>query len=594
MQKMRWIIDNPKEDVGAFISFILAIFPLSFVTNSYLFAMKNMEQNKGVENVQNVFLYVLLFLIVGLMFILVYILNSTIKIKAPRYSLLFILGIKKKDFWKILYKDYFVRLLLMGIKSTIIINFVSICMANIIWNRKNKVLLIHFMLNYFISTGLVCVILILLILMAVTVAFYYSLNKEMIDFWEGLNQNITFKYDNRLLYYLKPILGVFVESLVIVFCLDYRTIYYAAILQIISFYLIVSSTECLRWITKCTPRKGYRSIISSHTIMYQYKLNSKLIMVIYLLSFIVAFVVGGFILSDLSDKTQINYQEKYPYEYVIYGKSINFSQKSYPFFQGKTEEGKEVAIFSLSSYENITKRKEILSEDEIIYISQHSSEDFQPLSGKQDLKVYFNSKEVNYTIKDSRWDIIFGENISPELENILIVNDNEFKINATNKIDLWYGNRHDFVIEKGTHVWNRTEAIAVEKEGNRYVMSLVYIIGIFLMLEGQVIILIKQIVNHSTITQKYRLLYTLGISQKDKKKYFFEEIRKVSFYPTMLGFLRGFLLLGIIYFYQENLINNVFVYYLALCIIALLIQYGGYFGIALLMLKLYKHDLGIG
>lgn len=265
--KIRWAIGCSKEDVGALISLILAIFPLSFVTNSYLFVMRSMEQNKGTDNIQNVFLYVFIFLIIGLLFILIYILVSTIKIKAHRYSLLFILGIKKKDFWKILYKDYFVTLLLIGIKGTITINFVSICMAGILWNRKRPVSLIDFLLNYLIGTGFVCVMLILLILMAVIIAFYYSIKKEMIDFWEGLNQNIAFKYDNRFLYYLKPILGVFVEILVIIFCLDYRTIYYAAILQMISFYLIASSTECLRWIAEYSQKKDYKSIISSHTIL---------------------------------------------------------------------------------------------------------------------------------------------------------------------------------------------------------------------------------------------------------------------------------------------------------------------------------------
>ena len=125
------------------------------------------------------------------------------------------------------------------------------------------------------------------------------------------------------------------------------------------------------------------------------------------------------------------------------------------------------------------KRKEILSEDEIIYISQHSAEDFQPLERKQNLKIYFNSKETDYEIKDSRWEVIFGENISPKLENILVVNNSEFEINATNKINLWYGNRSDIVIEKGNYVWNRTEAIAKEKENNRYVMILVWISGVF-------------------------------------------------------------------------------------------------------------------
>ena len=594
MSKIRWIIDDTRENKGISISFILAIFPLAFITDSYLFAVGNMEQNKGTENIKNIYLYVLFFLIVGLMFVLSYILISTTKLKAPRYSLLFILGIKKKDFWKILYKDYFMTLLQTGIKSAAVIHFLSICMTDFIWNRNEPFLLIDFLLYYFMGIGIVCVMLVFLIFTVIAIAFYYSLGKEMIVFWEGLNRDIVFKYDNKFLYYLKPILGAFVEMLVIVFCLDYRTIYYAAVLQIVSFYLMSTSVGCLRWIAEYKRKKDYRSIISSYAVMYQYKFNSKLIIVIYLLNFIVAFVVGGFILSGLSDKSQKDYQEKYPFEYIVYGKNINFTQKFYPFFEGETEEGKEVAIFSLSSYENITKRKETLSEYEIIYISQHSPEDFRPLEGKQDLKVFFDSKEINYIIKDSRWETIFGENISPELEYILIVNDNEFEINASNKINLWFGNKIDFVIEKGNHVWNRTEAIEQEKESNRHVMILVYVTGLFLLLESQGIILIKLIVNHSAITKKYKLIYTLGVSRKNKKKYFFEEIRKMAFYPAVSGLIRGILLLGIIYFYQEGLSICAFANCLALCGIILLIQYGSYYCIALLMQRLYKCDLGMG
>ena len=153
----------------------------------------------------------------------------------------------------------------------------------------------------------------------------------------------------------------------------------------------------------------------------------------------------------------------------------------------------------------------------------------------------------------------------------MIVNDNEFEINASNKINLWFGNKIDFVIEKGNHVWNRTEAIEQEKESNRHVMILVYVTGLFLLLESQGIILIKLIVNHSAITKKYKLIYTLGVSRKNKKKYFFEEIRKMAFYPAVSGLIRGILLLGIIYFYQEGLSIWAFANCLALCGIILLL-----------------------
>lgn len=59
-------IDNSKEEMMGVISFILAIFPLSFVINSYLVAMKNIGENQGTENIRTVFFYVLIFLIIGI------------------------------------------------------------------------------------------------------------------------------------------------------------------------------------------------------------------------------------------------------------------------------------------------------------------------------------------------------------------------------------------------------------------------------------------------------------------------------------------------------------------------------------------------
>lgn len=583
-------IDNSKEEMMGVISFILAIFPLSFVINSYLVAMKNIGENQGTENIRMVFFNVLIFLIIGLMFIIMYILTSAIKIKAHRYSLLFILGIKKKDFWKILYKDYCITLLLIGVKSTIVVNLICLCMTSAIWSRKKKIFLIDFLKNYFISGSAVCVILVLLILVSVIIVFYHSLKRNMLEFWEGLNENISYNYDTKVFYYLKPILGVCIECVAIIFCLNYHTIYYAAVLQLISFYLISSSTECLRWIVKCKSKRDYKKIITSNAVLYQYKLNSKLIISIYLLNFIVIFVLGGVILSNLSDEIESNYQERYPYEFVVYGKGTNFLKESYPFFQGKTEEGKSIAIFSLSSYEDMVKKKETLSNEEVIYISQNNSEDFKPLEGKKEIKIYFNSEEADYKVKDSRWEIIFGENVSSKLENILVISDYEFKINAIDKWSLWYGDRNNIKIKKGVYVWKRTEAIEIEQKNDQYVLILVCIIGIFLILEGQGIILIKQVINHSSITNKYKLFFSLGMSQKDRKKYFFHEIKNIAFYPMILGCVRGILVLGIIYFYQEGEFSKIFIYYLAVCVLILLIQYGSYYCIAMLIAKLYKID----
>ena len=69
-------IDNSKEEMMGVISFILAIFPLSFVINSYLVAMKNIGENQGTENIRTIFFYVLIFLIIILIILLCTAMNN--------------------------------------------------------------------------------------------------------------------------------------------------------------------------------------------------------------------------------------------------------------------------------------------------------------------------------------------------------------------------------------------------------------------------------------------------------------------------------------------------------------------------------------
>lgn len=175
--KKKGLFQKSKEDIYVCISLILAIFPLSFIVNSYLFSVKNMYENQGKENIQSVLLYMLVFLLIGVTFILIYIICASIKVKASRYSLLFILGIRKKKFWKILYKDYFSTFILAGTISTIIINLVNVFMANIIWNKEDEFVLADICVNYFITIGLIIMILFLIVLVAIIIAFYHSLKK---------------------------------------------------------------------------------------------------------------------------------------------------------------------------------------------------------------------------------------------------------------------------------------------------------------------------------------------------------------------------------------------------------------------------------
>lgn len=311
------------------------------------------------------------------------------------------------------------------------------------------------------------------------------------------------------------------------------------------------------------------------------------------MNFIIAFVIGGFILSDISERNTKNYGARYPYEYVSYGDILDtVCGQTYAFYNLNTED-KTVAVISLSSYKKITKNNILLSKDEILYISQYEAERFKPMEGKRELTLFEGEDVIgqpkSYKIKDSSWEFVIGENIAPQLENIIVIHDSEFeKIQGKYREYIWVGNKDKCISGENIHTWNRSEAIKTEERNNNYILILMYAVGIVLMLEGQGIILIKQIANRASIINRYGLLHMLGAGRKEIRKSFFEEIKSVAFVPTIGGFAVGGLFLLLDCLYQGGVSQDVIGYYLLLCGIALIVQYLGYVCITLLLVRVYR------
>ena len=307
------------------------------------------------------------------------------------------------------------------------------------------------------------------------------------------------------------------------------------------------------------------------------------------LNFISVFIIGGFILSGITQRESDNFEARYPYGYIIWGDEINLQEKyTYHFLQAETEENKKAIIFSTSTYEDITKNEISVSDGKIVYISQRSRETFEPLEGKAQLNIIVNNNMKTYDIETSRWQIIFGDSISPELTNVIIMNDKDYEKIKKNESEIYLGNTAENLTEENTHKWMRKEAIRTEREGNDYVVFIMYIIGIMLIFEEQGIVLIKQILNRSRILYKYNLLYILGIQNKDLKKFFFNEIKTIAIFPLVSGSLVGMFFLCLDIFYQNDFTWDVLNLCLSLCGIMILVQYLGFRCISTLLFKIYN------
>lgn len=582
-QEAQYFLKNRKEEICLCISLNISIFPISFIINSRALIIEELAYG-GMKNLKDIFALVMFSALASFVFISIFTLNSYIKEKATKYYIFFVLGIKNRDFWKAIYKDFFKIVFSTGILSTILCNLVSIGL--IITIEKNKIAFKTISRAFFMTTGGMLILFTLVMIGVSGILYYWNRKKEMLEFWNNINNNTEFTYNSKIRYFVKPVLGIFICILTIICCMQYKTLYWASVLQFISAYFIISSNECLRYINQT---KKYKSILSLNAIINQYGLNTKLIVSMYLLNFISVFIIGGFILSGITQRESDNFEARYPYGYIIWGDEINLQEKyTYHFLQAETEENKKAIIFSTSTYEDITKNEISVSDGKIVYISQRSRETFEPLEGKAQLNIIVNNNMKTYDIETSRWQIIFGDSISPELTNVIIMNDKDYEKIKKNESEIYLGNTAENLTEENTHKWMRKEAIRTEREGNDYVVFIMYIIGIMLIFEEQGIVLIKQILNRSRILYKYNLLYILGIQNKDLKKFFFNEIKTIAIFPLVSGSLVGMFFLCLDIFYQNDFTWDVLNLCLSLCGIMILVQYLGFRCISTLLFKIYN------
>lgn len=529
-----------------FINCAISIFSLCFLVDILVFFH---------ILINDILLEKLLFVIVsGLCFTFVVALRYSfflfVKSLAEKYELLLILGIKAKDFWRLAGKEYLLKVFLLGIKAILISNALCIMISYIVFSGNISITMA---IKQFILTTVYVFLLYTIILLFTMLGIVYNRKKKnLIDFFGQFSRDISKEYKsikNENVKIWKLFLGIVFIILSFVLLVDFRVekMIIAVSLNIIgAFLFIFSDGSLIKKIVKKWKRIYYKKILIWTDLLFQYRINSQLIFILYTLNFFLVYFMGGLIVSTNSVQDSAI---KYPYETVIYSDSNICSQNSYYTLLVGVEGYGSVTAISNNDYNQLKKTEFDLREGEVFFLDEREAEAGLPLDEKEIviLNMEYSENYMNYTVKNAEWEVIFGQSIFPELNGIVVFNDEDFDLLSKNKVGT---EKYIFVSEQVVDMealnlngesksWNRTQQVEKEHMENKVVITLIYMISLILVLEGQAFIFTKQIANLKEESYRYNVLRQLGIKMKDLRKIIEKRINGILIIPGTMAIISG-------------------------------------------------------
>lgn len=538
--------------VSLFINCIISIFSLCFVVDIFCF-FHVLINDALLEK----FLFVIM---CGLALTFIAALRfsffSFVKSLAEKYNLLLILGIKTKDFWKLAGKEYFSKVFFLGIKAILISNTVCTVISYIVFYNNSNISIIM-AIKQFLSTVFFVFLLYVMILLITMIDILYNRSKKgLIDFFEQFSQDLSKGNKSGRGNIRISILGISFLILSFILLINFRVekMILAIFLNIFGFFLIINSAEYLiKKIIKKFKNLYYKKILIWTDLIFQYKINSYLIFILYTLNFFLVYFMGGLIVSVDSGQ---DFTTKYPYETIIYSDSNICPQNSYHTLLVNIAGYGSVTAISNDDYNHLTKAESNLRQGEVLFLDEREKEADLPLEEKE-IEVINkgqDEKHFKYKVKNAEWKVIFGQNIFQELNGVVVFDDKDFALLSNGKlgvekfiflskqaIDL---DKDSLKLSGEAEYWNRTEQVAKERIENKVVITLIYMISLILILEGQAFIFTKQIVNLKEESYRYDVLKQLGIKRVELGKMIEKKIKGILLIPGVLAIMSGIIFFG--------------------------------------------------
>lgn len=594
-KKRKWRLTTKTNFKRNFLFFIcanLAVFPFSLIINMFIYLQKSKSKNPDEYTLLHLLIFMGIVLIVILGVIFKFSVSGFMKEHSKEYSLLLMLGIDRKDFWSLIMNEYCKTYGKISIISIIIGNILSLVLIYFFILLRNFAKIISLIKYSGITMAIIFILYASMILVVVFIDKFENKGKSFIVFWEIQGQNNAGLYNFKIGYFSSLLIGALLLVGSLLLATNYETLYVAALLQILGIYFVIHING--RLLKKCLIKfksHYYKNLVVISDLLYQYEKNAKVIYTLYVLNFLITFIIGGIIISAKSDS---NYKERYPYATVYYGNTLNANGADTYTVMSGISNGNPVSAISLSTFEKLTRAHNSLTNEEILYYEERERESFPPLEKDKKFTVKFADKECSYSVKIADWKIIFGENIVDELDSIIVLSDDEFNhiYNRHNSKMVIAENSANAIIKmekKNGKIWNRSLEIESQKQENRVIIFMMYVIGIFLIIEGQSVILIRQLLNRQEDIEHYRLYRMLGIEKKMLKKSIIKKIRNMLIVPSFAGALVGMIFLGLDCFFQGGVTWNLLQNYILLICVFLVIQYIVYLLVSYCIKSLYKY-----
>lgn len=544
--------------VSLFINCIISIFSLCLSVDTFCF-FHSLINDSILEK--------LLFVIMGgliLTFIatLRYSFFSFIKSLAEKYKLLLILGIKTTDFWRLAVKEYFFEVYLIGIKVIFISNIICSAISYIIFSDNFNINLRMVIKQFLVTIVLVFLLYVMILTFTMIGIMYNRRKKSLIDFFERFSQDLSKGYKNVYGYIWKPITGIVFLIISFALLINFRVekMILAIFLNIIGAFLFIRSNgHLIKKIIKNFKSVYYKKILIWTDLIYQYKINSYLIFILYTLNFFLVYFMGGLIVSVYSGD---DYIIKYPYETIIYSDRDICTLDSYHVLLFDVLGYGSVTGISNNDYNHLMKTKYKLREGDVLFLDEREKETDSPLIDKK-INIISKGQDykyLTYNVKDAEWKVIFGQNIFPELNGVVVFNDKDFNLllqcevgeNKSIFLSNQVVNRDESKLLAETKYWNRTQQEEKEHIENKVVITLIYMISLILILEGQAFIFTKQIVNLKKESYHYDILKQLGIKKVDLEKIIEEKIKGILMIPSILAIMSGLIFFAMDIYQEPN------------------------------------------
>lgn len=576
-----------------FINCIISIFSLCFLMDFYYFYHLLIGE-KTLEKI----LFIIM-LGVGCVFVIAlrysfYLFVGTL---APKYELLLILGIKTRDFWTLVTREYLLKVFLLGIREIIISNIMCIIASYIIFlHNISIVILLRQMVVAIISTFFIYTIILLGTLIYIS---YSERKKNLIDLFERLTQDErkkSKKGKNGLQVwklYLGSVLVMVSFTLLVNFKLEKMLL--AILFNFMGvFFLTHLDSVLLKKILKRTKKIYYKKCLIWTDILFQYKKNADLIFILYILNFVLVYFMGGLFVSL---GTEEDFVSKYPYETIVYSDENTGIPFSYNVLLVDVEGYGDTTAISNSTFNDIKKVECSVNRNEALLIDERQAIDLDSVENEISIIDYDSNDEyLKLKIKDVQYSRVFGENIFPELNTIIVINDDDFKILLRNKagkekvISLVPDDFNISNLNKNEKIWNRTKQLEQDNIEKKIVMAMIFAISLIMVFEGQGFIFTKQIVNLEKEKERYNILRQLGIREKDLQKIITKKIYSILVLPGIMAIINGVVFFGMDVFQnaENKVTKTLLLEYILVVLIFAFIEYLGSYVIRKRVQKLHE------